>query len=86
VELAGLASCIITVPYCGGLNMLAMGSGTIRMCGLVGGSTALGGWALRASAQAPRWLPSDYCRTLSSLQHRVCLHATMLLSMRVMNL
>ena len=33
---------------CGGLNVLAMGSGTIRRCGCIGGSVSLWGWALRA--------------------------------------
>jgi hypothetical protein len=32
---------------CGGLNILGPGSGTIRRCGLVGGSVLLWAWALR---------------------------------------
>jgi hypothetical protein len=30
-----------------GLNMLDPGSGTIRRCGLVGGSVSLWGWAFK---------------------------------------
>jgi hypothetical protein len=33
-----------------GVNVLGPGSGTIRMCGLVGGSVSLWGWALRPSS------------------------------------
>ena len=32
---------------CGGWNMLDPGSGSIRRCGLVGGSVSLQGWAMR---------------------------------------
>ena len=38
-----------TYIHCGGLNMLGLGNGTIRKCGLVDGSMSLWGWALRPS-------------------------------------
>ena len=37
------------VGYCGGLNMLGLGSGTLMRYGLVGGCLSLWGWALRPS-------------------------------------
>ena len=37
-----------TCVQCGALTMLAQGrSGTVRRCGLVGGSVSLWGWAMR---------------------------------------
>ena len=44
-----------THTHCGGLNMLGPGNGTVRRCGLVGGSVSLWGWALEVSSylQAP---------------------------------
>ena len=38
---------------CGGLNMFGQGSGTVRRCGLVGGSLSLWRWALRSSSKFP---------------------------------
>lgn len=45
---------VLYIRVCGGLNMLAPGSGIIRRCdlprcGFVGGSVSLWGWALRLS-------------------------------------
>ena len=39
-----------TFTLCGGLNMLALESGTLGRCGLVGGSESLCGWAWRPSS------------------------------------
>jgi len=43
-------ACVDRGVECGGLHMLGPGSGTIRGCGLVGGSVSLLGWAWRPSS------------------------------------
>ena len=54
-----------------------MACGTLRRCGLVGGSMLLWGWALKSSAQtlpsaeeAFSWLPADASLLLSAFGSR----------------
>jgi hypothetical protein len=49
------------VGLCGGLNMLGLGSGSIKRCGLVGGRVAEGNETLLLTTWEPvcSWRPSD---------------------------
>ena len=79
-------------PQCGSLNVIyphkPIRSGTIRRCGLVGGSLSLCGrvggvWGFLSFRKLPSvsvWFP-DACKMWHSqllLQHHVCLHTAML--------
>jgi hypothetical protein len=66
----------------GGLNMIGPGSGTMRRCGLVGGSMSLWGWSLRPSSLPVRQ-SSSVClwtkiQNSQFLQCHACLNAAIL--------
>ena len=67
----------------GGLNMDGPGNGTMRRCGLVGGSVSLWAWVLRPSSQLPGSQLSVclWNKMLNScfLLHHACLGSPMLL-------
>jgi hypothetical protein len=67
---------------CGGLNMLGLGSGTFRKCGLVGGSVLVAVGVDLESFLLCLW---NKIWNSQKLQHHVCLHDDIFPTMMIMD-